>query len=138
MSEKKEKLIELENVEESPSSCGLKQPVAALLASLFGLVFVFVESKNRFVRYCAAMSVFIWVGLMAGLIFVSLLSAIPLVGLVFRLMGSLISFAAFGGLGFLAYFAYKGKKVKVFQLSSYAEDWSRPDDAETEDDDLKL
>lgn len=116
------------NVDESECSTGLPQNVASALACLFGIVFIFAETRNRFVRYCAVLSLFFGAIWMLVFIAASVLSALPLLGIIFLLVRALFSLAMMVGIGLLTGLAYRGKKVVLPVISKYAEEWSTPDE----------
>ena len=115
-------------VDDAPCSTGLQQNVASVLACLFGIVFVFVETKNRFVRYCAVLSLFSGAAWMLVFIALSIFSAAPVLGLAFILVRALFTLVMMFAVGAMAFLAYRGKKVVLPWVSKYAEDWSAPDE----------
>jgi uncharacterized membrane protein len=115
------------NVDEAECSTGLKQHVAAVLACLLGIVFIFVETQNRFVRYCAVQSLFAGAIWMLGHIALSVLSVLPIVGVVFVLVRALFALGVMLVVGAMAYLAYHHKKLILPVVSKYAEEWSNPD-----------
>ncbi|MBN2527138.1 MAG: hypothetical protein JXR76_12160 [Deltaproteobacteria bacterium] len=116
------------NVDNTPCSTGLQQNTASALACLFGIVFVFAEYQNRFVRYCAVQSLFAGAIWMLVFIALSVLSLTPLLGAVFLLARALFTLLMMVAVGVMAYLAYKGKKVVLPWVSKYAENWSAPDE----------
>ncbi|MBN2803236.1 MAG: hypothetical protein JXR91_09090 [Deltaproteobacteria bacterium] len=123
----KTKLIEFEKVNIESSSLKLNQNISSLLAALFGLPFIFAELKNRFVRYTALLSMFLWTGWILGFFLLSILSAVPYAGQIFEILKILFSIVFVAAIIFLAFNAYKNSKVKIAVLSEYAESWSKPE-----------
>ncbi len=104
------------------SSTGLASNVGGALAYLFGpitgLIFLLMEKNDRFVRFHAAQSIGIFV---AWIVFVfafwilsAILTAIPVLGIVFGIIGVfvslLLSLAAFCLWLFLMYKAYSNEE----------------------------
>lgn len=116
-----------EQVSQSPCSTGLDQNSAGILAYVFGIIFIFIETQNRFVRYCAVQSLFVWSAWMLLFLVLSVLSALPLVGIVFELIRALVSLGFVASIGGLAYMASQGRKVIFPLISKYANEWSDPD-----------
>ncbi|MBN2342333.1 MAG: hypothetical protein JXX29_15530 [Deltaproteobacteria bacterium] len=115
------------DVADSSCSTGLDQKTAGILAYLFGIVFIFIESENRFVRYCAVQSLFLWAAWMLLFIALSVFSAFPLIGMIFELVRALMSLIVLVTIAGLAVMAGKNKKVMFPFVSRYADEWSDPD-----------
>lgn len=122
--------MRIENMGRQPCSTGLDQGVAVLLAYLFGwisgLIFYFVERQNQLVRFSAMQSIMLSALWFALLLTLSILSSIPLLGIVFRILNGLF------GVGFVALVVvliiqgFKGKRVVLPVLGELADRWSQP------------
>jgi uncharacterized membrane protein len=123
----KTKVIKFEKISIESSSLKLNQNISALLSALFGLPFIFAELKNRFVRYTAMLSMFLWTGWILGFFILSILSSVPYAGTFFEILKILFTIVFAASILFLAFNAYKNSKVKVALLSEYAESWSTPE-----------
>ncbi len=134
---KTETFFHFEPVDTAPSSTGMEQRMAAALACLFGLVFVFIESKNRFVRYCAVMSLFTWAAWMLSFLALGIVAWIPLIGLVFQVVQATLSLLALVIMGLMAWNAWRNKKLVVFRVSHFADEWSRPDSSDDGPPDIR-
>lgn len=88
---------------------GLDQNIAAALCYIFiiGLVFIFTEKKNKFVRFHAFQSVFLGVGWFIGSFIAGI---IPLLGL---LLVPLFSIAMLVIWVYTIYQAYEGKEFRL-------------------------
>ncbi len=106
---------------------------AALFSYLFGwiggLVFLFIERKNRLVRFSAAQSLAFF-GSASIVLFVihfvgGFLGAIPLIGFVFGLIFSILNFVVIVPVVliwlFLMFRAYQGATVRLPFFGDYAE-----------------
>ena len=111
----------------------LAAALAYLLAWVSGIIVLLVEKDNRYVRYHAAQSVLVFGGLtVLGMLLPiagNILGIIPLIGLVFKAILSIISFllgiaalVSWVGLVLLALF---GQDYHVPYLESYAEGIAR-------------
>ena len=106
----------------SDTSSGLTENVAGLLCYVLGwvtgVIFLLIESENKFVRYHAMQSIVVFGALnLVGIIFFW----IPWIGLI---IGWLV-----GVLGFilwivLMYKAYQGQKYKIPVAGDLAEKWA--------------
>ncbi len=140
MSENKnEDLTQVENNESgnqtssSGTSTGLDQNIAGLLTYLFGLitgiVFLLLEKDNRFVRFHAWQSIFVWAGIVVIFIGLSIIgfivAVIPGVGWILGILITLFNFVL--GLGtfilwiYLMIQAYQNKMVKLPFVGDLAE-----------------
>ncbi|QBD83722.1 hypothetical protein EPA93_39140 [Ktedonosporobacter rubrisoli] len=87
-----------------------------------GLIFLFVERKNRFVRFHAAQSVITLGSAFIVYVIVSLLKAIPFIGgLIFGPIQSIVLVIALLLWAFLMFRAYKGAKTRIPIAADYAE-----------------
>ena len=116
-----------EKVVHDPCSTGLKPRQAAVLACVFGLVFILIETRSRFVRYCAVQSVFIWAVWLSSFVVFGVLSWLPFIGLLFSAALAAISLGAIAAVALLGYNAWHGTKIIVPQLAGICDDWSRVD-----------
>ncbi|WOV86300.1 DUF4870 domain-containing protein [Sporosarcina oncorhynchi] len=97
------------NTEQRKTSIGLTENVGGMLCYIFiiGLVFLFMEKENRFIRFHALQAVFTAV---AVLLISILLGFIPIIGFILSLlMGPVV----FGLMIFMMYQAYQGKYFKL-------------------------
>ncbi|MFO8070362.1 MAG: hypothetical protein R6V85_00685 [Polyangia bacterium] len=121
-------MVQVTQVEKQQCSTGLEQPVAVMLAYMFGwisgLIFFLVEKQNRFVRFSAMQSILINGVLLAVVIVLSILSMIPFLGMLFGLINLLLIAGAITGIVFLIVFAWQDKKVSLPVLGEMAEKWS--------------
>lgn len=92
-----------------------------ILLFLSGIVIFFLERKNRFVRFNAAQSVLLFGALAIALAVLQLLTVIPLLGLLFGLIVSVLKVLTIGLWIVLTVLAYLGKKVKLPFFGDYAE-----------------
>jgi uncharacterized membrane protein len=101
------------------ASTGLKPNVAGLLCYLLfwvtGLEFLFVEKKDKFIRFHAIQSVFVFGSLSAVFL---LLFWIPVVGWVFSYILVAMAFVLWI---LLMVKAYQGNQYKVFIAGKFAE-----------------
>jgi uncharacterized membrane protein len=101
------------------ASTGLKPNVAGLLCYLLfwvtGLEFLFVEKKDKFIRFHAIQSVFVFGSLSAVFL---LLFWIPVVGWVFSYVLGAMAFVLWI---LLMVKAYQGNQYKVFIAGKFAE-----------------
>ncbi len=91
-----------------------------------GLVFLVLERKNSFVRFCAAQSFLLFGGVTLLQIIIRILSAIPLIGPlilapILGLLGTVVILVAVATWIFLMFQAYRGVKVKIPIVGDYAE-----------------
>lgn len=103
--------------EKKKGSMGLDENIGGMLCYIFivGLVFLFIEKENRFIRFHALQAVFLGVFLLLVNI---ILSFIPVIGWLFSLlMGPVILFLVV----FMMFQAYKGKYYKLPILGDMAE-----------------
>lgn len=122
---------------EQATSTGLDENIAGALAYVFGLVtgvlFYVLEEDNRFVRFHAAQSIVLSIGVIAfffGLFVVqvfigALLGEIPILGLLisagFGLLGMAIGFAAFLLYVYMIFSAFKGRETRLPIVGPLAE-----------------
>ena len=95
--------------EQQKTSIGLTENVGGMLCYIFiiGLVFLFMEKENRFIRFHALQAVFTAV---AVLLISIVMGFIPIIGFILSLlMGPVV----FGLMIFMMYQAYQGKYFKL-------------------------
>jgi uncharacterized membrane protein len=101
--------------EQKETVLGISENLEGLLAYslgiITGVVFLFLEKKNKFVRFHAAQSV-------AFSLVILVLSAIPFLGWLFSFI---LVPVGFGLWLFLMYKAYKGEKYKLPYLGDFVE-----------------
>lgn len=107
--QEQEKTKQHVKAEGAQTSIGLTENVGGLLCYIFviGLVFLFVEKENRFIRFHALQSVFTAIAIFLISI---VLGFVPIIGFIASL---LLSPLAFGLMIFLMYQAYQGNYYKL-------------------------
>src|SRR5690625_5287434 len=119
--------------EASNTDSGMDQNLAGSLCYVVGLItgiiFLFIEKENRFVRYHAWHSIIVYASIIVLFILLTILSTvvavIPLVGWILSILGTLLGVVL--GLGsfvlwiYLMYQAYQGKMVKLPFAGDFAE-----------------
>lgn len=114
----------------SASSMNLDANKAAVfsyaLGWVSGLVFLFMERKNSFVRFCAAQSFVLFGGITLLQLIIRLIAAIPFLGTVLLspilgLVSSVVTIVGVVAWIFLMVQAYRGVKVKIPVVGDYAE-----------------
>lgn len=98
-------------------SMGLDENIGGMLCYIFiiGLIFLFMEKENRFIRFHALQAVFLGVFL---LIINIAISFIPLIGwIISLLMGPIVLFLMI----FMMYKSYKGEYFKLPVIGDLAE-----------------
>jgi uncharacterized membrane protein len=116
-----------ETVPEEPCSVNLPFRTAAILGSVFGMVMLILETRSLFIRYCACQSIFIWGAWLSIAVATRILSAIPLVGILFDVIGAAVSLAAIAAFVLLAHHAAHNLKIIVPGVHRICEEWSRID-----------
>lgn len=113
----------------APSSTGLAPNLAGalsyLLMPLTGVVFFVIEKESRFVRFHAAQSIVVGLGLIAANIVLAILgavlSAVPLLGwLIATLLSLAFMFASFVLWVVLLFRAFQGSEWEVPVAGDYA------------------
>jgi uncharacterized membrane protein len=98
-------------------STGLSQSVSVLLAYLFswvsGLVFLLIEKENGFVRFHAAQSIVLGLVFTGVSAILAILSAIPIIGLVFSLASALVAVGFLVATVVLMIEAYQGTTIRL-------------------------
>jgi len=124
-------MFETSDAGSAPCSMGLDQKVAVLLSYLLGwiggLVFYFGERENRFVRFSAMQSLMINAGWIGIFFVMTVLSRIPLLGIVFWIVNMLVTVGVVAVIVLLAVQGFKGAKVKLPIIGGLAEQWSSDD-----------
>lgn len=104
-------MSESQNPEKKKTSSGMDENVAGLLCYLVGfitgIIFLVIEKENRFVRFHALQSIFVFVGIF---ILSTVLSFIPLIGWAIGLLISPLTLVLWI---LLMYQAYSGKWFKL-------------------------
>jgi uncharacterized membrane protein len=110
------------------TSTGLDPKVAGLLTYLAGwisgLILYLVEKEHREVRFHAAQSILLSVALLAVWIVLSVLTMIPVLGLIFGLFGILLGLASVGLWIYLMIQGYNLKHVRLPVIGEMAERWA--------------
>jgi uncharacterized membrane protein len=106
-------------------STGLSQSVSVLLAYLFGwvggVVFLLIEKENRFVRFHAAQSTVLGLACAVVCGVLGVLSAIPILGLIFTLASVVIGLGVFIATVLLIIQSYHGHAIKLPVIGDLAE-----------------
>ncbi len=99
-----------------------------VLGWVTGLIFFFLEKKNRFVRFHAMQSIIFFGGLsILGIIFGSVQAALPFpLNVTFLCLNSLVGIAGFVGWIVLVINGFQGKYFKLPVIGDYAEKYSAP------------
>ena len=108
-------MVNFEEVRDEPTSMGLEQKIAVMLAYMFGwvsgLVFFFVEKRNRTVRFAAMQSIFVSGVWFALAVVFAILSLIPYVGWLFVILNTLLWITMIIVVVFLIVFNFQNKRV---------------------------
>ena len=121
------RFYKIESAVDEPHSVKLSLRQAALLASLFGFVFIFLEKRSLFIRHCACLSSLVWGVWFTTHMATRFLSMIPFVGIAFNFLSALVGLLALAALALLAYHAFHKRKVIVVPLAGRCDEWSRTD-----------
>ena len=109
------------------TSTGLDENVAGLLCYVLGwvsgLVFILIESENKFVRFHAVQSIVTFGGITIVSIALSILGLIPFLGVVFDIVNWIIGVLAFVLWIVLMVKAYQGTMYKLPWSGNLAEKW---------------
>ncbi|GKV55814.1 hypothetical protein NCCP2222_17610 [Sporosarcina sp. NCCP-2222] len=99
------------------TTIGLTPNVGGMLSYIFiiGIVFLFIEKESRFIRYHAFQSLFLAV---AVFLINIVLGFLPIIGLIFSFLISLLAFAI---MIFMMYQAYNGNYYKLPIIGEMAE-----------------
>lgn len=91
------------------TSIGLTENVGGMLCYIFiiGLIFLFMEKENRFIRFHALQAVFLAVAIFLISVVIGF---IPVIGIIFSLLLGPLAFAL---MIFMMYQAYQGKYYKL-------------------------
>ena len=107
------------------TSTGLEANVAGLLCYVLGwitgLLFILIEKEDKFVRFHAMQSIVTFGALTAISIVLSILAAIPYIGVVFGIMGGIVGILAFILWIVLMVKAYQGALYKLPWVGDFAE-----------------
>ncbi len=107
------------------SSINLEPNVAGLLCYVLGwitgLVFILLEKENKFIRFHAMQSIVTFGALTVALIVLYILEFIPVIGLLFLIVGILVNILAFVLWIVLMVKAYQGEQYKLPWAGDIAE-----------------
>ena len=107
------------------TSTGLAENVAGLLCYVLGwvsgIVFLIIESENKFVRFHAIQSIVTFGVITAISIALSILGLIPFIGVVFDIVNGIIGLLAFVLWIVLMVKAYQGTMYKLPWTGDFAE-----------------
>jgi len=121
------------------SALGLDGNITALLGYIIGivaLILIFIEKDNKFVRFHALQSVFLFVAYIVGIVVMMIIGAIvavagsmsstlgTLLGLVWGLLWFVLIVAFLGGLIYAAIKAFGGNMTKLPIIGNLAEKWA--------------
>jgi len=116
----KKKSLEDKGVEKNKSSSGLEENIGGLVAYLVGFVsgviLLFMEKDNEFIRFHALQSAFTFGGLF---VLIMVLSFIPIIGWIISLLLSPVSLFLWI---FLMYKAYSGERYKLPYVGDMVEE----------------
>lgn len=112
------------NSKKNPTVSGLDENIAGAISyiAIVGLVFIFIEKENQFVRFHALQAIFTTLAIFVISI---VLGIIPVLGLVVLFMLTPLFFLLFI---FLLYQAYNGKRFKLPFVGDLAEKYAVPQD----------
>lgn len=112
------------NSKKSQTASGLDENIAGAISyiAIVGLIFIFIEKENQFVRFHALQAIFTTLAIFAISI---VLGIIPVLGLVVLFMLTPLFFLLFI---FLLYQAYNGKRFKLPFVGDLAEKYAVPQD----------
>lgn len=105
---------------ETNITSGLDENIAGLLSYIVivGIVFIFIEKENNFIRFHAFQSIFTFISLVSLLI---ALSIIPFIGWI---IATLLSPVTLILVVFLMYQAYSGERYKLPFIGNFAEKYA--------------
>jgi uncharacterized membrane protein len=113
----------------SKTSVGLEENVAGLLCYVLGwvsgLVFILIEKENKFVRYHAMQSIFVFGAFTVIQIVLSFFMWIPYIGIIFSILSWLIGLLAFILWIVLMVKAFQGQKYKLPWAGNMAEKYAK-------------
>jgi uncharacterized membrane protein len=111
------------------TSVGLEENVAGLLCYVLGwvsgLVFILIEKENKFVRYHAMQSIFVFGAFTVIQIVLSFFMWIPYIGIIFSILSGLIGLLAFILWIVLMVKAFQGQKYKLPWAGNMAEKYAK-------------
>ncbi|ETA67425.1 putative membrane protein [Methanolobus tindarius DSM 2278] len=109
----------------SETKLGVSENIAGLLAYILGwisgIILLVIEKENKFVRFHAAQSVVLYLGLFILNFILGFLTAIDFIGLIFALISMLIGLVSFVLWLFLMFKAYKGEMYRLPVIADYAD-----------------
>ncbi|NQT72591.1 MAG: DUF4870 domain-containing protein [Chloroflexi bacterium] len=110
---------------EEGSATGLEPNIAGLLCYVLGwitgLVFYFIEKEDRFVRFHAVQSIIVFGGITVVQIGLWILALIPYIGILFWIMGILLSLGSLVLWILLMIKAFQGEKYMLPKVGEIAE-----------------
>lgn len=117
--EEVESTSEINRTEQKTTSSGLEENIAGLLCYvagfITGIIFLVIEKENKFVRFHAIQSIITFVVILVASF---LFAAIPVIGWIFGLLLTPVSFILWI---FLMYKAYQGQWFKLPFIGNVAE-----------------
>ncbi|WP_292468856.1 DUF4870 domain-containing protein [Methanolobus sp.] len=109
----------------SETKLGVSENIAGLLAYLLGwisgIILLIIEKDNKFVRFHAAQSTVLYVGLFVLNFIIGFLTSIDYIGFIFALISLLITLVSLVLWFFLMYKAYKGEMYRLPVIAEYAD-----------------
>jgi uncharacterized membrane protein len=109
----------------SETKLGVSENIAGLLAYILGwisgIILLVIEKENKFVRFHAAQSVVLYLGLFILDFILGLLASISYIGFIFGLISMLIALVSFVLWLFLMFKAYKGEMYRLPVIADYAD-----------------
>jgi uncharacterized membrane protein len=118
-------MFRVEEIPREPTSMGLEQPVAMMLAYMFGwisgLIFFFVEKQNRHVKFAAMQSIILGAAWFTVWLTLFLFGLIPYVGILFGILNTLVSIGMVVLVVFLIIFGFQNKKMILPIIGEMAE-----------------
>ena len=114
--------------EEKKSSIGLESNIGGLLSYVLGwitgLVFFLMEQKDEFIRFHAMQSIIVFGALTVVLIVLGMLQMLPVIGILFLVLESLVGIFALVLWIVLMVKAYQGERLKLPWAGNLAERYS--------------
>lgn len=123
--------MRIENLGKEPCSTGLDQGMAVLFSYLFGwvsgLIFYLIEKQNKLVRFSAMQSIILSAVWFALTLVLSILSGLPVIGIVLSVLSYLLGLAFVACLVFLIVQGFKNRRVVLPVIGDLAARWSQTD-----------
>jgi uncharacterized membrane protein len=109
----------------SKTKIGLSENITGVLAYLLGwitgIILLIIEKENKFVRFHAAQSTVLSVGLIVLNIVLGLLDGIPIIGFLFGILSALIGLLGLVLWIYLMFKAFKGDMYRLPIIAEYAD-----------------